>query len=286
MTGQSPKAVAKVITSSPGSVRSLISQKSVSPENVTAKTRVKRPDGVRLTMDLQMITPTAIDWDKDGDFDLICGDEDGRVAFIENTGKLAGTHAELSDRFNMSVAEFAGFIDGINTSLKKEINLEKVGVDSALKFEIDFEKLYFNMHKAKANWLYTLKEWEPILTEEKRKDIAKEYRQSNIFVREEKVGRNDPVCSCLFKKVCYQFRCDRFPRSCFSVLPGVAKIGHDKVYTIYRCSSQSIYYDKKLHQVLVGRFTSRLHNIYVGSPDTFFYRNAYLTVRKPEQFRR
>ncbi len=41
-----------------------------------------------LTMDLQMITPVAIDWDNDGDMDLICGDEDGRVAFIENTGKL------------------------------------------------------------------------------------------------------------------------------------------------------------------------------------------------------
>jgi hypothetical protein len=41
-----------------------------------------------LTMDLEMITPTAIDWDKDGDFDLIVGDEDGRVAFIENTGQL------------------------------------------------------------------------------------------------------------------------------------------------------------------------------------------------------
>ena len=95
----------------------------------------------------------------------------------------------------MSVAEFAGFIDGINTSLKKEVNLEKLGVDTALKMDIDFEKLYFNMHKAKANWLYTLKEWEPILSEEKRKDIAKEYRQSTIFVREAKVGRNDP-CPC------------------------------------------------------------------------------------------
>lgn len=41
-----------------------------------------------LTMDLQMITPTAIDWDKDGDLDLIVGDEDGRVAFVENTGRL------------------------------------------------------------------------------------------------------------------------------------------------------------------------------------------------------
>jgi hypothetical protein len=42
-----------------------------------------------LTMDLQMITPTAIDWDKDGDLDLIVGDEDGRVGFVENTGKLS-----------------------------------------------------------------------------------------------------------------------------------------------------------------------------------------------------
>jgi hypothetical protein len=42
-------------------------------------------------MDLQMITPTAIDWDQDGDFDLIVGDEDGRVALVENTGQLAGS---------------------------------------------------------------------------------------------------------------------------------------------------------------------------------------------------
>jgi hypothetical protein len=51
--------------------------------------RVKTSDGQPLVMDLQMITPTAIDWDKDGDFDLIVGDEDGRVAFVENTGRLS-----------------------------------------------------------------------------------------------------------------------------------------------------------------------------------------------------
>lgn len=45
-------------------------------------------DGKVLTMDLEMIVPVAFDWDKDGDMDLICGDEDGRVAFIENTGKM------------------------------------------------------------------------------------------------------------------------------------------------------------------------------------------------------
>ncbi len=46
--------------------------------------RLKTPDGNPLAMDLQMITPTAIDWDMDGDQDLIVGDEDGRVALLEN----------------------------------------------------------------------------------------------------------------------------------------------------------------------------------------------------------
>ncbi|MDX1965689.1 MAG: VCBS repeat-containing protein [Planctomycetaceae bacterium] len=45
--------------------------------------RVLVAPGKPLAMDLQMITPTAVDWDRDGDFDLIVGDEDGRVAWIE-----------------------------------------------------------------------------------------------------------------------------------------------------------------------------------------------------------
>lgn len=49
--------------------------------------RLKNSEG-EITMDLQMITPTSVDWDNDGDVDLIVGDEDGRVAFIENTGKV------------------------------------------------------------------------------------------------------------------------------------------------------------------------------------------------------
>jgi hypothetical protein len=41
-----------------------------------------------LKMDLEMIVPVALDWDKDGDVDLIVGQEDGRVAFLENTGEI------------------------------------------------------------------------------------------------------------------------------------------------------------------------------------------------------
>ena len=41
-----------------------------------------------LAMDLQMIIPIAIDWDRDGDLDLVVGDEDGRVALVEHTGQV------------------------------------------------------------------------------------------------------------------------------------------------------------------------------------------------------
>ncbi len=45
-------------------------------------------EGQPLAMDLQMIVPTAVDWDADGDIDLVVGDEDGRVALVEHTGAV------------------------------------------------------------------------------------------------------------------------------------------------------------------------------------------------------
>lgn len=57
--------------------------------------RLQLADGEPLTMDLEMIVPIAFDWDRDGDFDLIVGDEDGRVAFVENTGRLSADRTPL-----------------------------------------------------------------------------------------------------------------------------------------------------------------------------------------------
>lgn len=64
-------------------------------ENVGTRTNPRYAIGRRLThqgkllhMDLEMITPVAVDWNQDGHVDLICGDEDGRVALIENTGQV------------------------------------------------------------------------------------------------------------------------------------------------------------------------------------------------------
>jgi predicted neuraminidase len=50
--------------------------------------KLEDADGKPLVMHVQMITPTAIDWDNDGDQDLIVGDEDGRVALIENLNQI------------------------------------------------------------------------------------------------------------------------------------------------------------------------------------------------------
>ena len=42
-----------------------------------------------IAMDLQMIVPVAVDWDRDGDIDLVVGQEDGRIAWMENFGEAA-----------------------------------------------------------------------------------------------------------------------------------------------------------------------------------------------------
>jgi len=52
--------------------------------------------GQILKMDLCMIVPVALDWDKDGDVDLVVGQEDGRVAFMENTGRVVDRLPQFS----------------------------------------------------------------------------------------------------------------------------------------------------------------------------------------------
>lgn len=65
-------------------------------EPVYASGRLLKNKGEVIRMDLQMIQPSAIDWNRDGYMDLIVGDEDGRVAFIKNTGRIVDGMPEFN----------------------------------------------------------------------------------------------------------------------------------------------------------------------------------------------
>ena len=51
--------------------------------------RLLTVDGKPMRMELCMIVPVAVDFDQDGDVDLVVGQEDGRVALVDNLGKTA-----------------------------------------------------------------------------------------------------------------------------------------------------------------------------------------------------
>ena len=109
---------------------------------------------------------------------------------------LAGTVKALAERLGMDPVAFVGFLDGANTSFADgEKDLDALTEESEVTLTFDFEKLFFNMHEAKADWLYNLAEWAPILSQEKRHEITKAYRASKVFVAPVQVGRNDP-CPC------------------------------------------------------------------------------------------
>ena len=115
-----------------------------------------------------------------------------------------GTIEELAKKYSLTLVEMVGFIDGINESLNKSIELEGLEETTHVELDINKEKLYYNMLKAKASWLYTLKQWDDVLTKEKRVEIKKEYNKGRIAVSN-KVGRNEP-CPCgsgkKYKKCC------------------------------------------------------------------------------------
>ena len=118
---------------------------------------------------------------------------------------LAGTIKELAEKFEVRQVIFMGFLDGINTSLKAENDLDSFTEETAIDLDIDFEKLFFNMLKAEADYLYTLPQWDDVLSEENRIEIVKAYKKTRTVVKEKEPGRNDP-CPCgsgkKYKKCC------------------------------------------------------------------------------------
>lgn len=113
----------------------------------------------------------------------------------EHNNTISGSLKDLSAKFETSTIFFMGFLDGINDSLIEPLDLENLEEISNIDIKIDFEKLYFNMLDAKADYLYTLPQWESIFSKEKRKEIHKDWVNSKTVVNKNKVGRNDP-CPC------------------------------------------------------------------------------------------
>ena len=88
-----------------------------------------------------------------------------------------------------------GFLDGINDSLVEPNPLEELTEDSVVNLVYDTEKLYKNMVKAGADWLYDLPQWDAIYDAARRKELYLEQKKSGTIVKEKKIGRNDP-CPC------------------------------------------------------------------------------------------
>ena len=128
-----------------------------------------------------------------------------KVILGEKSFNLKGTAKELAEKFNMETAIFAPFVDGINTSLEKELDVKEIEEETEIEMNIVPEKLFYNMLNAKAKWLYELKEWNDVLPEEKRTEITRTWRQEQQAVSANTVGRNDP-CPCgsgkKYKKCC------------------------------------------------------------------------------------
>jgi hypothetical protein len=120
------------------------------------------------------------------------------------TSTIEGRISELANQYDMDEITFIGFLDGINTSLESELDLQSLTNESEIKINIVFDKLYYNMLGAKAPWLYNLNEWDSILTKEERAAIRKQFNEDHRAVSN-KVGRNEP-CPCgsgkKYKKCC------------------------------------------------------------------------------------
>lgn len=119
--------------------------------------------------------------------------------------KVTGTFKELAEKYEADPVIFMGFLDGINTSLNKENDFKSFDEESQIELDINYEKLFFNMLEAKADYLYTLSQWDKILTEEVRQEITKSHKKSKTVVKEKEPGRNNP-CPCgsgkKYKKCC------------------------------------------------------------------------------------
>lgn len=109
--------------------------------------------------------------------------------------KVEGTVKELADKYELSVMDMTGFLDGINDSLVEPNPIDTMEEGTTVSLAFDKEKLYKNMVDAKADWLYELPQWKEIFDDETRKTLYLEQKKSGTVVVGKKIGRNEP-CPC------------------------------------------------------------------------------------------
>lgn len=125
---------------------------------------------------------------------------------LENPDQVVeGTVKELAEKYDLSVMEMTGFLDGIDESLIAGNSIEEMEEDTHVSLAFDKEKLYKNMVDAKADWLYELPQWEAIFDEDTRRKLYLEQKKSGTIIKEQKIYPNDP-CPCgsgkKYKKCC------------------------------------------------------------------------------------
>ena len=108
---------------------------------------------------------------------------------------VSGTVKELADKYETTPVMMAGFLDGINESIKTPNQIDTLEEDTEVTVEIELEKLYYNMVAAKADWLYELPQWDSLIPEDRRKELYKAQKKSMTVVKGKKIGRNEP-CPC------------------------------------------------------------------------------------------
>ena len=95
--------------------------------------------------------------------------------------EVSGTVKELADKYQVSLMEMTGFLDGIDESLKERNPLETMEEDTPVNLIFDKELLYKNMVDARADWLYELPQWDAIFTPEKRKELYLEQKDYPVI---------------------------------------------------------------------------------------------------------
>ena len=121
--------------------------------------------------------------------------------------KVEGTVKELAEKYDLSIMDMTGFLDGINDSLVTPNPIDTMEEDTKVSLAFDKEKLYKNMVDAKAAWLYELPQWDEIFDADTKRKLYLEQKKSGTVVVGKKVGRNDP-CPCGSGKK-YKFCCGR-----------------------------------------------------------------------------